>query len=247
MTTQPHEQSVRRAKKMVKIKRKEEVPRGITRTGRPRKKTGKQLTLAEKVAVWEKQNEALDLRIAGVKYSDIARTIGYADASGAKRAVDSAIARLEMDASKETVRIDLARLEEFIMRCTYALRQNGDLSQVDRIMRVMEFRYRLLGINDETVRALQGEHGITQTTNNNSVMVINASPETEDEFIRKMMGAVGVNPDSPEAQVYLQQTAEKDRKLPMLKGSANETKKQAAGMKQLDGEDIVEAELVEDE
>lgn len=235
----PRTKTVRRVKRRVVVKKKKFVPVA------PPKRTPEQ-----KKAIRERQETALDLRMAGSTYREIAQALNYKSPSAAKNAVDSALSRVQIDAAKEVVSMDLARLDEFQMRCMYALRNNGDLGQIDRIMRIMEWRYRLLGINDETVRQLQSEHGI-HTTNRttNNVQVIMARPDTEKDFIEKMMNAVGVDPDSDEAQTLLRQynlNDEADRTLPMLEGSANSDKdaiKESA--KELEGEDIVDAEIVD--
>lgn len=118
----------------------------------------------------------------------------------------------------------------------------------------MDWRYRLLGVNDETVRALQSEHGIHTTTNvKNQVMVVQAAPETSHDFISKMMKAVGVDPGSEEAQTLLRQynineEAEQNgvvRALPMLEGSANSDRDALEGKEELAAEEIVEGEIVE--
>lgn len=238
------ETTKRKTKKSIRrVKKKKSLPTGITSTGRKRKV--KKETNEEK----DRRMQAVELRIAGVTYKEIAATLGYHDASGAKKAIDRTLDRIEMDAAKETVIMDLSRLDEFQMRCMHALRQNGDLNQIDRVMRVMEFRYRLLNINDETVRELQNSRGIAgpTTSNTNNVMVVNAAPETQKEFLEKIMGAVGVDTSSDEAQEYInEKTRTSPRPLPLLAGSANETKNAAAGAKKLE-EEAVDVEFWEDE
>lgn len=238
------EKTVRAVKKKIKVKKKPELPRGIDRHGRPKKKK------IVKGPSDEKLTAALELRTGGATYREIATIVGFHDASHAKRSLDKFLARMEIDAAKEVVALDLARLEEYMMRCTYALRENGDLHQIDRLMRIMEMRYRLLGINDETVRALQADHGIHTTTTTNNVQIVMASPETEDEFLRKMMGAVGVDPDSPEAVEYRERMRNHrtgpngEKILPMLEGSANTGNDRTGDP--LEEDEIVEAEIVEE-
>lgn len=245
----PQKKTVQRAKKKVIVRKKPAPPPTLTRTGK-RKKPSR--TPEERAAIHARQQQALELRMAGTPYADIARALGYANPSSAKKAADVAMSRVTIDAAKEVVSMDLARLDEFQMRCTHALRNNGDLGQIDRILRIMDWRYRLLGVNDETVRALQSEHGIaTQTNIKNQVMVVNAAPETSHDFISKMMKAVGVDPNSSEAQTLLRQynldaADEETRTLPMLEGSANSDRDAMAAKERLAAEDIVEGEIVED-
>lgn len=244
MSSLPNEKNIKRAKKQIKAKKK---PR------HPHQKPPRKKSRAEKERIRERQNQAMELRMSGATYRSIASSLGYANPASAKKAVDTAISKIEIDAAKEVVAIDLARLDEYTMRCTHALRTNGDLQQIDRLMRIMEMRYKLLGVNDETVRELQNEHGITTHHHNkNIVMNVNAAPETEEEFIRKMMGAVGVNPESPEAQQFVDKHKDTPHALPMLEGSANETanraEKDAPPLSEdevLDN-DVVDAEIVEE-
>jgi hypothetical protein len=234
----PGSNGVKRARKQIVVKKKN---KALQKT--PNKKLPR--TPEERERIWERQNQALQMRMAGATYTEICKALGYSSPGGAKNAVESAISRTDREAAKQVVALDLARLDEYQMRCTHALRTNGDLSQIDRLMRIMEMRYRLLGINDETVRLLQQDHGIHTTTNvQNNVMVVRASPETEDEFIGKMMSAVGVNPDSKEAQKYLQNIDRTTpRALPMAPGSANSLAEEA--MREA-AEEIVDAEIVEE-
>lgn len=234
----PHEKTVRHAKSKIIVRKKK--PDG---TVRRRKNTKK--NRARTAEIHAKQQQALQMRMTGMTYMEIARALGYANPSSAKAAVDGAIWRAEKDAAKEVVALDLARLDEYQMRCTHALRTNGDLHQIDRLMRIMEMRYRLLGITDETVRQLQSEHGIT-INNKNMVMNIHAAPETEDEFIKKMMRAVGVDPNTKEAKNLLSEHSV-PLALPMLEGSANESSSYGQNdAEAIDEEDIVEAEIVEE-
>ena len=212
----------------------------------PAPRTQKQkANLAERRA---KQLKALELRQSGATYQMIADALGLYDASQAKKYVDRALDRLEIEAAKDVVRMDLSRLDEFQMRCTHALRQNGDLGQIDRIMRIMEMRYRLLGVSDETVRQLQADHGIGSTTNiKNVVMNVTAAPETQEEFVAKMMRAVGVDPESAEAKRYLSERSRtgSDEKLPLPPGSANDAQIVQGQAVELSEDEIIDAEIIE--
>jgi hypothetical protein len=236
----PTQASIRRAKKVVRVRKKNDpLDKYKAQARRKRILANKEKTRQ----VRERQEQALELRMQGITYKDIASALGFANPSSAKSAVDACIWNAEKDAAKEVVALDLARLDEFQMRCMHALRQNGDLHQIDRMMRIMEMRYRLLGITDETVRSLQQDHGIV-INQKNMVMNVHAAPETEKDFIAKMMRAVGADPESREAQALLSEH-QVPHALPMLEGSANE----GIPDRTVDAEnddDIVEAEIVEE-
>lgn len=241
----PDERTMRRARKQVIVRRK----KTSKNENEIARKSKKKITPERRAELDRKADEALELRMAGTSWADIAKHLGYKHPSSAKNVVERRLMRTEISAAKETVALDLARLDEFQMRCMYALRNNGDLGQIDRMMRIMEMRYKLLGVTDETVRALQSEHGITNVSHTkNQVMVVQAAPESEEDFIKKMMNAVGVNPDSKEAKTLLRHRTGEKLALPMAPGSANQMADDArnrASM-QIEEDDVVDAELVDE-
>lgn len=158
---------------------------------------GRQLSpaqTAKAIAAAERRAQALELRKAGATYQEIANALGYANPSGAEKAVKRAIDLLGMEAAKDVVLMDLARLDEFQKRCTAELRNKGDLSQIDRIMRIMQMRHNLLGVTSDSYRDAVAKQAGTSITNN-GVMVIQGS---EVDFVKGMMRTVGVDPDAPE-------------------------------------------------
>lgn len=147
----------------------------------------------------EKQSKAVDLRRAGASFSEIAQALGYHDASGAKKAVEAAIRRFEFEATKDVLLMDLARLDEWAKLATHALRTRGDMNQIDRLMRIMEKKHWLLGVTPATL-AEANEQGDMKTKGGMNVVIAS----TERTFVRGMMQAVGMDPDSPEGQAYLE-------------------------------------------
>lgn len=236
----------RQEKRVVHVRKKKKPPPTLTRTGKRAKKRGRKPDPEKEL----RKQQALELRASGVTYRDIAEKLGYSSPSHAKYDVDKAISDVHMDAAKEVVMMDLTMLDEFKMRLLHDLRNNGNLHQIDRIFRVMEWKYRLLGVSDETVRQMQDQFGIAGTpsvvNNTNNVQVVMASPETEDEFIGKMMRAVGIDDSSEVAKKYIEErSGDKARTPPMLVGSVNEAKQVADKSDPVDGDDIVDAEIVE--
>ena len=154
--------------------------------------------LGRLVAARERQAKALDLRKAGVTYPDIAKALGYKTASGAKAAVESAIDRLGLEAAKDVVTLDLARLDEMQMQLTSRFR-GGDMRLVGPILQVMQMRQNLLGITTDTYREEQAKAANVSVTNN-ALMVVNGS---QSDYVRAMMSAVGMDVNSPDVQKYL--------------------------------------------
>lgn len=63
----------------------------------------------------EKTRRAIALKLAGASYTAIARQLGYADASGAKKAVQRGMNGLVQEDAKELRAIHYARLEHMLM------------------------------------------------------------------------------------------------------------------------------------
>lgn len=81
--------------------------------GRSTKPNG--TTSAKQIEDTEKQARVLKLRIAGYSLAQIAAIEGYADPSGALRAVKAGIRRACLEPAEELRRIQIARYEHIIM------------------------------------------------------------------------------------------------------------------------------------
>jgi len=169
-----------------------------------REYTANQIAQRRKQAIEARENaiKALELRKAGISYQKIADAMSgtYSSAGAVKNAIDNYLRKQEWEAAKDVVLLDLQRLDEYMMRCTDKLRASGDLSQIDRLMRIMDMKYRILGVGEETVNELHQHFGIT--VQNNGVQVIQG---TEQDFVKAMMQSLGVDPSSQEAVTYLEQ------------------------------------------
>ena len=96
----------------------------------------------------EREAQALDLRRQGLRLDDIAAQIGVSR-SGAHQLLTAAMQRMgaQIQALADEERLlELARLDE-LWRPVYALALTGDLPAVDRCLRIMERRARLLGLD----------------------------------------------------------------------------------------------------
>ena len=203
---------------------------------------------ARAIQAAERRAQALELRKAGATYQEIADALGYSAPAGAEKAVKRGIELLGMEAAKDVVLMDLARLDEFQKRCTAELRGKGDLSQIDRIMRIMQMRHNLLGITAESYREAVAKQAGTSITNN-GVMIVQGT--TERDYVAGLMRTVGVDPDSPEGRKHLKQI-EAGAPHPPL---PNPAEKELRTVDSLPTEvfpaapyeqEIVEAEIIED-
>lgn len=98
----------------------------------------------------EKEDEVVRLRLAGHDFDAIARSVGYRDRSGAWKAYRRALDRksVPQDAAGRNDRedldaIDLARLDE-LQKSLWPRANRGDLSAVDRVLKIMERREKIL-------------------------------------------------------------------------------------------------------
>lgn len=144
----------------------------------------------------EKQEQALELRTAGASYREIAKSLGWASPATAQEAVKRAIGKTQIESSTDALLMDLANLDDWMKRCTHRLRTTGDLSQIDRMLRILEKRHQLLGVDSTTLAERMGK----KTTAGGATIVVAPS---ENAFVQGMMRVMGIDPDSKEAQTYL--------------------------------------------
>jgi hypothetical protein len=111
---------------------------------------------AEQIA---REEHVLELRRAGVSFARIAEQVGVNDKSQAHKIYRRALARTLQEPAAEIRELEAERLDRLqVAVWTKALK--GDLGAVDRVLRVMERRARLLGLDHAdgiAERALQLE------------------------------------------------------------------------------------------
>lgn len=95
---------------------------------------------------------AFELRKAGADYDLIAEKLGYKNGATARQAVLSRIKKYYKENEKEieeVVQLELLRLDQLQLIC-WRKAKDGDLAAVDRILKIMERRSKLLGLDKET-------------------------------------------------------------------------------------------------
>ncbi len=203
--------------------------------------TKKKKTAAQILAQEERRRKAergLELRKAGVSYSEIAKAVGFGSPSHAKQQIDGLLTRHSFETAKDVILLDLQRLDEYQMRCTERLRNSNDLNQIDRLMRIMEMRYKIAGVGVDTAHELQQHFGINVQAK--GVMVIQGS---EQEFVAAMMQAVGIDPNSQDAQKYVEQAIGREpRKAPVKQIESAQAYESST---RLGDEEIIDAEIIE--
>lgn len=194
----------------------------------------------------QKQGKALDLRKAGANYEQIGEAIGVSTSYARKLCIKAANDVI-IDDAKEVIMMDLLRLDEMQMLATRAMR-NGDLSKIPMVMAIMRDRRDILGLTTDSWKEQQAERAGSLT--NNGIMVVQG---TSENFVEAMMRAVGVDPNSQEAQERLQRirAEEKDKgtgEFALQAPRPNELLMAAAdnAMNRHDGE-VIQGEVVRSE
>jgi hypothetical protein len=100
-------------------------------------------------ALLAKEMKVLDLRRAGFTFMRIAEEVGYRQASGAQRAYERVIARDKPQATEEHRWQELDRLDRMQV-ALWPRAMKGDDKAINTIVRLMERRARLVGIDAPT-------------------------------------------------------------------------------------------------
>ena len=110
-----------------------------------------------KIATQEKRAQALSLRKAGATYEQIGQHLGVTKQRAAQ------MVREAMDATIREPADNLRALEDQrlddLLRGLYAQAVKGDLGAIDRILRIMERRAKLLGLDAPVRTEVSGPEG----------------------------------------------------------------------------------------
>lgn len=155
------------------------------RQGRGRKSS------PNRILAKEKQRKALELRKAGASFDTIADQLGYADASGAYRAVQTAMKVLHQEPALELRTVQVERLNHMLLTLWPKV-QNGDERAIDTSLRVMDKIDRLMG----TDAAQQVDVNINQ---NNAILVVDGD---KDDYLRALKQMAGINGDGTNASQH---------------------------------------------
>lgn len=105
----------------------------------------------------ERMNRALELRKGGVSYAFIASELGYASPSGAHKAVMSALKKTLQEPADELRQLEVERLDA-LLAVMWSRKSIPDFT--DRILKIMERRAKLLGLDAPTRANISGELSI---------------------------------------------------------------------------------------
>lgn len=94
----------------------------------------------------ERQQQALELRKTGASYEEIAAKLGYHGKSGACKLVKSALRSMIQEPAKNVARLENIRLDA-LQSAIWNAAVSGDLAAFDRVLRIMERRAALQGLD----------------------------------------------------------------------------------------------------
>lgn len=97
-------------------------------------------------AALDRRRQAVSLRLAGHTYQQIADRLGYRGHTGARAAVEKALREAIREPSREVITLELLRLDA-LQAALWPKALACDLAAVDRVLKVMERRARLLGLD----------------------------------------------------------------------------------------------------
>ena len=180
----------------------------------------------------EKQRKALELRKAGATYDDIAKAVGYADSSGARKAVIKAFNNVIQEPVAE-VRILRGEQLNHMLMTLWPKVQQGDENAIRTALAVMDKHDRLTGADQPAQ---------TVTNNNTGILVIDGNKDDYISAARKMAG-LGIQEDGTNAGAQVHMPA-----LPVQAGTRYPPGMGPQVSQQpdvVDG-DVVDAEVVEE-
>ena len=102
------------------------------------------------VATRQREIEAIGLRTEGFAYSEIAIRLGFASKSSAWKAVQRGLDRVEVEEALRLRRLEGLRLDR-LQRALWPAAMKGDVKAVQAILRIMERRARMFGLDGEEI------------------------------------------------------------------------------------------------
>lgn len=94
--------------------------------------------IRQQLTVAERRNQAVAMRIDGATYDQIATRLGYANRSGAFKAVNDALADVPRENVEEYRHLQIERLERVLVTQFARLDDSGDPAAANAILRVLE-------------------------------------------------------------------------------------------------------------
>ena len=113
------------------------------------------MSATQRVTVAERRTKAVRLAASGMDYTQIAQQLGYHDRSGAFKAISAALRAQQAEAVDELRALEIERLDALQRSCWDAALE-GAIPAVDRVLKVIAARVRLLGLDQYTDKPASG-------------------------------------------------------------------------------------------
>ena len=140
-----------------------------------------------RVTAVEKQRRAVELRLAGRTWQEIANTVGYRDHSGAVRAVESALQRTLQEPSDSYRALTLERLTK-VLQVFWPNMLQGDYPAAKMVLQTLTDIRKLMGLDSP----VQVEHGGSGIPIQHEVVSIDVADISEALEVLANAGAVRV-------------------------------------------------------
>ena len=102
--------------------------------------------------------KALELRMEGLTFEVIAKTVGYNSKQAAHDAVKRALDAITREPAQDLIKLDLERLD-VLWQIQYLNAQGGDVQAMAACMKIMERRAKLLGLDAPAKQEHTGKDG----------------------------------------------------------------------------------------
>lgn len=107
------------------------------------------LSTAKGIERTERMAKALELRRQGMGLADIAKELGFKDASGVYYAIQRALKKIIQEPAEAVRKLELERLDKMLLGL-WPQATKGQWQAVDRVLSIMERRAKLLGLDAPT-------------------------------------------------------------------------------------------------
>lgn len=128
----------------------------VKATSKPQRGGSRRKTSTRLIDAALRQSEALRLRLEGRKFQEIADELGYANKATAYNTVMTALSEVTTEKSAELRNLELLRLDA-MHQALWEKALGGDLPAVDRILKLMERRSKLLGLDAPAAKPTDGD------------------------------------------------------------------------------------------
>lgn len=125
--------------------------------GKKTKQNGNK-TNPDTIASRLKAVKAMELRMEGLPFTEIARQVGYNSQQAAHDAVKRALLRTEREPADRLRELELARLD-VLWQAQFMIAQVGDVQALSACLRIMERRAKLIGLDAPERKEVTGKDG----------------------------------------------------------------------------------------